>query len=50
MAGKSHFHGCDEDCFNCQYEDCKKPAYLIRATPHEDEQRSSTNRKKKVKT
>lgn len=20
------FHGCDEDCFNCPYSDCKKPA------------------------
>lgn len=20
------FHGCNEDCFNCPYPDCKKPA------------------------
>ena len=24
-AGRTRFKGCDEDCFNCPYPDCKKP-------------------------
>ena len=27
MANKSQtWQGCDEDCFNCKYPDCRKPA------------------------
>lgn len=28
--GLKKFTGCDEDCFNCEYPDCMKPAYLIK--------------------
>jgi hypothetical protein len=32
--GKRKYHkkftGCDEDCFNCKYNDCIKPDKLIR--------------------
>ena len=33
--------GCEEDCFNCKYEDCKKPDYMCherihRRGPHVD--------------
>lgn len=37
------FHGCDDDCFNCIYSDCRKPANKMRSTktmertPKEDE-------------
>ena len=27
---KVKFNGCDEDCENCPYPDCLKPAYQIR--------------------
>ena len=25
------FMGCDEDCFNCPYPDCRKPGYKMKA-------------------
>ena len=27
--GKRRWHGCNEDCFNCEYPDCYKPEYKI---------------------
>lgn len=30
---KSVWHGCGEDCFNCQYDDCVKPGYLCGKVP-----------------
>ena len=29
---KKKWNGCDEDCGNCSYPDCYKPAKEIRAT------------------
>lgn len=28
---KKVFMGCDEDCFNCQYDDCIRPDYLCKS-------------------
>lgn len=30
-AGKDAWYGCEEDCFNCPYHDCLKPAYLMKS-------------------
>ena len=40
--GVNSWSGCCEDCFNCRYDDCKKPAYLMKS-PNEDELRGRVN-------
>lgn len=35
------FQGCEEDCFNCKYDDCRRPDYMChehihRKGPHVD--------------
>ena len=32
----SAYKGCDEDCFNCVYDDCYKPARLMRAKDYDE--------------
>lgn len=32
LKGKpAKFLGCNEDCFNCTYDDCLKPDYMIKS-------------------
>jgi hypothetical protein len=28
--GRPKFKGCNEDCFNCKYSDCKKPVHQLK--------------------
>lgn len=30
LRNSKKFTGCDEDCFNCPYPDCRKPAQLLK--------------------
>lgn len=30
---KTAYVGCDEDCFNCQYDDCLRPMFLCSHLP-----------------
>ena len=30
---RGKFFGCDEDCFNCTYNDCYKPDHSLKSDP-----------------
>ena len=33
---KNLFHGCDDDCFNCKYDECYKPSHECKSIPYEE--------------
>ena len=46
-TGKRMYFGCDEDCFNCKYDDCYLPYQKCRSIPYENwvGKENETNRK-----
>ena len=33
---KKKWLGCNEDCFNCEYDDCYRPAKMMHSTDEEE--------------